>query len=59
MPRAVPGCPSPAAGVDGCSTLASGSTAARSLQGLRDKGAAREKPDQRDKRAYSVQLLGR
>lgn len=42
-------------GVDGCSTL----TAARNLQGLRDKGAVREKPGQRDKRAYSVQLLGR
>lgn len=42
-------------GVDGCSTL----TAACNLQGLRDKGAVREKPGQRDKRAYSVQLLGR
>lgn len=42
-------------GVEGCSTL----TAARNLQGLRDKGAVREKPGQRDKRAYSVPLLGR
>lgn len=42
-------------GLDGCSAL----TAARNLQGLGDNGAVREKPGQRDKRAYSVQLLGR
>lgn len=58
MPPAVLGHPSPA-GVDGGSTLMRGLMAARRLQGLRDKGAAREKPDQRDKRAYSLQLLGR